>query len=281
MEITVSRQNNHDYEVLFDDLIKEVFGFSFDTWLERKLWDERYESYSIIKDGVMMSNICVFKTEMVVQDNRFQAIQFGAVGTRKCAQGSGLSRILMEHVLSLYSDTPAFLFANESVIDFYPRFGFRQEQTFKPTIDTTINNHIKTNRLCADDEILKDTLHNRVGNSTVFDCLNTESIQMFHLLLDYPDDIYLLPESDVVVVAYQSEAHLFIADVISRKPITFEQLKAELPFVGVEIVEFGFCPDWLDVKPKWEPVSKTDVMFFVKGEWSLPAAFRFPATSET
>jgi len=104
---------------------------------------------------------------------------------------------------------------------------------------------------------------------------------MFHFLKDYPDDIYLLPESDIVVVAYQKDAHLFIADVISRKPITFEKLKAELPFVGIEVIEFGFCPDWLDVKPIWEPVCKTDVMFFVKGEWNLPDAFRFPATSET
>jgi len=99
--------------------------------------------------------------------------------------------------------------------------------------------------------------------------------------MDYDEDIYLLPESNAIVVAYQTDEHLFIADIIAMKPVTFEQIKAELPFTGIEKIEFGFCPDWLDVKPTWEPVSMTDVMFFVKGEWNLPEAFRFPATSET
>ena len=281
MEITVSKQNNHEYEVLFDDLIREVFGFSFHTWLEHQLWDERYESYSIINDGVMLANLCVFKTEMMVLEKRFLAIQFGTVCTRKNEQGNGLSRILMEHVLSLYADTPAFLFANDSVIDFYPRFGFRQEQTYKPTINIRISNHFEPVKLSVDDNIFKDALKNRVGHSTVFDCLNTDSIQMFHFLMEYQEDIYLLPECDAIIVANQTDARLFIADVISRKPVTFEQIKAELPFNGIETIEFGFCPDWLDVQPSWEPVSMNDVMFFIKGEWNLPDAFRFPTTSIT
>jgi len=280
MEITINNQNNPDYENLFDDLIREVFGFSFDTWLERKLWDERYESYSIIKDGIMLANLCVFKAEMIVQEQRFQAIQLGAVCTRKSEHGNGLSRMLMEHVLAIYTDTPAFLFANDSVIDFYPRFGFRQEQTFKPVISTEIDNYNKPMHLGVDDLILKDTLANRVGHSVVFDCLNTESIQMFHLLNAH-EDIYFLPESEVIVVAYRTDTHLFIVDVIAKKPVTFDQIKVELPFNGIETIEFCFCPDWMDVKPTWEPVSMADVMFFVKGEWNLPDAFRFPATSVT
>jgi len=281
MEITVSKKNDHTYEVLFDDLIKEVFGFSFDTWLERKLWDDRYESYSIIKDGLMLANLCIFKADMIVKGQRFPAIQLGAVCTRKSSRGKGLSRLLMEHALSLYTDTPAFLFANDSVVDFYPRFGFRQEQTYKPTIVTAINNYVQAMPLSPDDVSFQDVLKNRASHSTVFDCLNADSIQMFHYLKDYEDAIYKLPKCGAIIVAHQADAHLFIADVIAKKPVTFEQIKSELPFTGVEMIEFGFCPDWLDVKPTWELVSMSDVMFFVKSEWDLPDAFRFPATSET
>ena len=46
IEITKSNGNNPEYEVMFDTLIGEVFGFSFDTWLERGLWGENYISYS-------------------------------------------------------------------------------------------------------------------------------------------------------------------------------------------------------------------------------------------
>jgi len=282
MEITINNHNNPEYEALFDDLIQEVFGFSFELWLEQKLWDERYESYSIIHNDRMLSNLCIYKADMISQGQKYQAIQFGAVCTRKSEQGKGLSRLLMEHVLNIYKDTPAFLFANQSVIDFYPRFGFKQVQTHRPTIKTTINNDpTKAKKLDANDPIVKNTIFNRAGHSGILDCLNTESIQMFHMLMGYPDDIYSLPKHEAIIVAQQNGTELFIADVISRKPVTFEQIKPELPFNDIEKIEFGFCPDWLEVTPTWEPVDMEEVMLFKKGDWNLPKAFRIPATSVT
>jgi len=288
-EITINKQNNPVYEVMFDGLINEVFGFSFDTWLERKLWDERYVSYSIIDDGKMLANLCVFDNDMIVSGEKFRAIQLGAVCTSESARGKGLSRQLMERVLSDYSDVPAFLFANESVLDFYPRFGFRQVQVCRPILKAAVNNRDalseselkKVVKLGVDRPIVKNAVQNRYGYSKILDCLNTKSIQMFHLLKDYPEDIYHLPELDVIIVAYQEENRLFIADVIAGKPVTFESIISELPFKNVETIEFGFCPDWLEVTPIWEPVPLSDVMFFIKGEWNLPDVFRFPAMSET
>lgn len=282
MKITVNNDNDRDYEALFDDLIQEVFGFSFEPWLEHKLWDERYESYSIISDNKMLSNLCIFKTDMIVQGQEVKANQFGAVCTRKSEQGKGLSRLLMEHVLNIYKDTPAFLFSNESVIDFYPRFGFKQIQTYRPIIETTIYNDPGTaKKLTATDPIVKNIIYNRTGNSKTFDCLNTASIQMFHMLMGYPGDIYSLPTLETIIIAQQNDTELFIADIISIKPITFEKIKTELPFRGIEEVEFGFNPDWLEVTPTWEPVDKNEVMFFTKGDLNPPKNFRFPTTSVT
>jgi len=271
---------------MFDALINEIFGISFDTWLERKLWGERYVSYSIIDNGKMIANLCIYDNDMVVGGERFRAIQLGAVCTRESARGKGYSRRLMERVLSDYSDVPAFLFANKSVIDFYPRFGFRQVQSFKPVLKTGFTDIMGTAgesavKLNVDDPVVTDAVKSRNCYSNILDCLNTASIQMFHLLKDYPDDIFHLPESGMVIVAYQENNKLFIADVISEKPVTFEKIKAELPFNGIETVEFGFCPDWLDVSPVWEPVPLNEVMFFIKGKWNLPDVFRFPAMSET
>jgi len=281
-EITVNKQNNEKYEALFDDLIQEVFGFSFAPWLEHKLWDEHYESYSIIRDGRMLANTCVYKTDMIVNGQRSPAIQLGAVCTRESERGKGLSRLLTEHILSLYKETPAYLFANESVLDFYPRFGFKQIQIHRPVLAASINNDpTKAVKHEADSKTVVKAINNRKAFSNTLDCLNTGSIQMFHLLMGYPDDIYSLPENDVIVIAQQSDTGLYIADVIARKPVAFEKLKIELPFNGVEVIEFGFCPDWLDVSPVWEPVGMNDFPVFIKGEWNLPETFCFPATSET
>lgn len=196
--------------------------------------------------------------------------------------------------MSEYKDVPAFLFANESVIDFYPRFGFRQVQTHRPLLKQgdgfsafgSLATAAKPNpkravKLNVDDQTLASAIKNRTEFSGILDCLNTSSIQMFHLLKDYIDDIYYLPALDVIVIAYQEENRLFIADVIAKEPVRFDDIIIELPFRGVERIEFGFSPDWLGVSPFWEPVPMSDVMFFIKGDWKLPDVFRFPAMSET
>jgi len=282
MHITINQQNNTDYELLLDDLIQEVFGFSFMPWFEQKLWDSNYESYSIIQNGKMLSNVCIYKTDMLISGKIVRAHQFGAVATRNAERKNGLSRLLMEHVLALYPDTPSYLYANPSVIDFYPRFGFRQVQTYQPTIAAAINNPTDTSaKYDPDDDFVREMLHGKRIHSAIVDCTNTQSVQIFNLLMEYDDGIHHLPGCDALIIAEQNDSHLFLADVIASKPLSFDALKQELPFTGIESIAFGFCPDWLGISPHWEPVDMDDELFFLRGDWELPQKFCFPTTSRT
>jgi len=212
-------------------------------------------------------------------------MQFGAVATAKNAHGRGLSRLLMEHVLQLYPNRPAYLAANEGVTDFYPKFGFRQVQTYTASIcysqkvfDTKSPRAVK---LDIDDEIVTHTLNSRGAFSNLVDCTNAPSIQMFHFIMQYHDDIYHLPHLNTVVIAQQTSNNLFLADVISHNKITLDEILATLPCTGIDTIEFGFCPDWLGVTPNWTPTDMASNPFFIRGNWDLPEYFMFPATSET
>jgi hypothetical protein len=230
----------------------------------------------------MLSNICLFKAEILVREQRIQAIQFGAVATRKDERGKGLSRHLMEHVLGLYPDTPAFLFANPNVSGFYPRFGFRQVQPYRPTLAVAINNMPGNAVKCSpDDDFIYKAIHGGRIHSGIVDFLNTQPVQIFHLLISYPDGIFYLPDCEAVIIAEQSGSKLFLVDVITQNRITFNEISKQLPFSGVESVEFGFCPDWLGVTPHWEAVDCDKDPFFVRGNWDLPDRFLFPALSAT
>jgi hypothetical protein len=99
----------------------------------------------------------------------FRAHQFGAVATRKRERGKGLSRLLMDHILSLYPDIPAFLYANPSVINYYPRFGFRQAPMFRPGIAVAINNSFdKAVKYGPDDEFIVNMLNGGRGSIQSF-----------------------------------------------------------------------------------------------------------------
>lgn len=282
MQITMNNHNNIIYESMFDDLIQEVFGFSFKPWFQYKLWNERYESYSFIENGRMLANICIFKLEMVLNEEIIPVYQLGAVATRKEKRGKGLARSLMEHVLTKYLDTPMFLAANPGVLKFYPRFGFRRIQVYRPEVMVDINNNSSRSvKLLADDERVMNSLWKRGAYSSIMDSLGTQSVQMFHLLLDFPDRIYLLPNCEAIVIAEQEGDRLFIADVVTSKPMTFDEIWPELPFTGIRRVTFGFCPDWLNITPEWVPIDMNESPYFIRGEWNLPEKYRFPVLSET
>ena len=230
----------------------------------------------------MLANICVYKTKMLVCGKPFNALQFGGVATRKAERGKGFSRLLMEHILAKYPDMPAFLGANPTVTSFYPRFGFRPVQTYRPYVNVAIDNKRSSAIwLTPDDAVVLSALHARKTNSNMLDSLNSQPVNRFHLILDYPDAICLLPESGAIVIAEQKDDALFIADVIAQTPVSFDTLLKELPFCGVQRVEFGFCPDQLDVSPEWTPTDSTKAPYFTRGEWNMPDNFRFPIMSET
>lgn len=282
MQITMNSSNDPVYEALFGDFIKQAFGLSFAPWFKLMLWDERYESYSIIENGSMLANICVYKTDMLIGGKPVCANQLGGVATRMDQRGKGLSRALTEHILAKYKDTPCFLSANPSVLNFYPRFGFRQVQDYRPTLAIGIDNQdTKAVKLRAIDERVMQAIYHRTVYSNMIDSVNTQPIQVFNLLAGYSDHIYYLAECGAVIVAKQTGNTLFVVDVMACHPLSFEAVQKELPFSGVRRVAFGFCPDWLGVKPEWEPADMDEEPFFIRGDWCLPEKFRFPLISET
>lgn len=282
LEISFQNKNDLAYERLLNDLIMEVFGFSFEAWHEVKVWDDRYESYSVIEDGVMLANVCVFKLDLMINGEVVRAHQIGAVATRKNCRGRGLARILMEHILEKYPDVPTFLFANSSVLDFYPKFGFKRIYESSPSIAMRIDNKgANAKKLPALD--LRVWAHLRSGrhSSKVLDCENANPVELFHMMMDYDDSIYYWRNLGLIVVAEQNGNELFIPYLSAPDGLGFEQILEVLPFEGIERIRFGFMPDgWVD-GIEWAPVKDDDKAMFVRGNISFPEPFEFPVMSVT
>jgi GNAT superfamily N-acetyltransferase len=279
MKITMNNGNDPAYTAMLDGLITEVFGISFAPWLARKLWDDKYESYSFIENGNMLANVCIFKADMRVSGQPVRVHQFGAVATRKNERGKGLSRKLMNHVLDIYPNTPAFLAANDSVLDFYPPFGFRRVQTYLPALDVAINNGENTAEKCnIDDARVQHALYGQRVYSRLLDVTNMQSVEIFNMIMGEGYPLFYLPACGAVVVAYQMGTTLHLKNVLSPQPLAFDELAKQLPFHGITRVEFGFNPDWLGVNPQW---AANNDPYFLRGAWGLPTHFRFPALAET
>jgi len=107
--IVFNNSNDKNYQILLNNLLKNIF-FDFQFWFDLNLWDDNYESYAYINNDEIVSNISVFKTDLVFNQKKYLALSIGSVATKKEFRGKGYSGILMNHILDKYEGAvvPAF-----------------------------------------------------------------------------------------------------------------------------------------------------------------------------
>jgi len=100
MQITLCNKNDKEYQEKLNALQKPIF-LDFQFWYNLNLWDNNYESYSVMQNDEIISNICIYKTDILFAGKRCQALSVGAVATKEGYRGNGYSRLLMEHIIKI------------------------------------------------------------------------------------------------------------------------------------------------------------------------------------
>jgi len=114
-------------------LIRSVFSRAgFERWIEWGCWSADYRAFVEYDGDRPVANVSRMRMRLLIDGQERQGWQFGAVCTRPEYRGRGLARRLMQIALADCGDDPLLLFANPTVREFYPRFGFapREEWIF-------------------------------------------------------------------------------------------------------------------------------------------------------
>jgi len=195
-------------------------------------------------------------------------------------RGRGLLRQLMEQIDRKYAGVPMYLSANDTVLDFYPRFGFRRFTEHLPICRQDIDHPVVPRRLSRDNPRVRHYIRSRVNFSPSFDCLNTEPVNLFHLYSGYLNDcLYELQDINTLVVAQQNAATLKLFGVFSLQAITWQDLADRLPFSGIKRLEFGFMPYWPDLH--YDLQADDSALWFIKNIACPLNAIKFPELSAT
>ncbi len=119
-------KENKKFRNSFNKLANLVFKIDFEKWYQKGFWDKRYKCYSIIENNAVISNVSITEMDIILNGNIQKAIQFGTVMTHPEFRGQGLAGQLMKTVIEEYEKKVDFfyLFPNNSVLDFYPKYGF-------------------------------------------------------------------------------------------------------------------------------------------------------------
>ena len=187
-------------------------------------------------------------------------MQLGTVLTAPACRGQGLSRALMERVLADWREgcDLVFLFANNSVLDFYPRFGFvpltEQETAFPLEAGRP---RLPVRRLDMADEGDRALLV-RMAETTapqgVLSMVRNPQLVMFYCQcfegLPFREQVYWLESLPAAVVARQEGDTLVISDIFSPAVQDVRAVAAALAKPGISraVPEFLPAGPWPDRK---------------------------------
>lgn len=173
----------------------------------------------------MIANASINKMTVVLHGAEYKAIQIGTVMTHPDYRNQGLSGKLMNHIIAKYERDYDFiyLFANETVLDFYPKFGFEtvQESNFSMRISGLQRQPAALRQLHADNpedlQLMKEYAREHVPVSSRLGVKNDEHLVMFYCILAFADDMYYIEEEETIVIYQQGNGELHLFAVISKE----------------------------------------------------------------
>lgn len=216
-------RDQNDLRHSFNALAEKTFGgLSFEEWYQNGYWGDRYNPCSIVIDGKVTANVSINLIDFMWNGQRKHFIQLGTVMTEEHFRNRGLIRQIMEEVDKEYGRTidGMYLFANDSVLDFYPRFGFRKVMEYRCTKPFST-----AQECCAvpvpmqsrnDWHKLEDIMRQSVPYSR-FNMVDNDNLIMFYLTSFMQDNVYYDRKHDAYVIAEIEEDTLTVHNIFSRE----------------------------------------------------------------
>lgn len=264
-------KENDVYRLSFNELAKSVFGIEFEKFYQTGFWNDRYICYSFLDGNSVISNVSVNKIDLVVNGIIKKVIQIGTVMTHPDYRGKGLAKILIEKVIDEYKDKCEFfyLFANESVLDFYPKFGFQiqKEYIYHAIVSSEHSDLGKLRKLNIENSddlnLIKKMAMERMRLSDEFATENTEGILGWYCLNIFSNSIYYIEDLDTIVIYDIENDKINLYEVLSRQKLTLEKIINRIASLGIWKVVFSFTPGFNDATLICEEAEHSEL--FIRG----------------
>ena len=261
----------NDGEVLdsFNELTRKTFCFDFVSWHAAGHFGEMYVPHVVMEDGKVVSNVSVNRMQFDVDGVIKNYLQIGTVMTDEKYRGLGLNRKIMESILQEYAGKVdgIYLFGNDSVLEYYPKFGFVPCEEYEYYLSYEKENDAlpyaleKVDMADAQQIGQLDTLIKEYVQRTDIPNENdglymSENLDLYHFWLDseYGDNVYYIPEKQAYVVAAVEDDRLNIIQIFGKQKADIWRVAKALEGEFSEVV-LGYTP-----------VHKEDFFFFYHKE---------------
>ena len=263
-------RDNDKLRASFNELAEKTFGLNFEDWYQNGYWTHKYNPYSMVEDGgKVVANVSVNLTDYLWKGKRWKFIQLGTVMTDEAYRNRGLIRQLMEEIEKDYAESVdgVFLFGNDSVVDFYPKFGFQKCGEYEYVKDVVNTQDCSMKKVPMEKKEQWDMLEKRINNCaaySAFEPVGYSELFMFYITKFMQDTVYYEKEQDAYVIAEIEESQLILHGVFAKQECDLDNVIAAF---GKEIkkVRLTFAPIH---KGGYEvlPYREEDCTLFIKWE---------------
>lgn len=266
-EIIKNYRNDKTLRDSFNALAEKTFGLNFEGWYGNGFWGDNYNPYSIVLDGKVVANVSVNRTDLTINGERKKIYQLGTVMTDEAYRNRGLIRAIMAEVDKDTADADGvYLFGNDSVVEFYPKFGF------VPGKEYCYSKDISQSGPCAMVQVSMNApadwavLDKAMAESTFrggCDMVGNPELIFFYVSQFMQECVYYSEALETYAIAELEDGELLLHNVFSRREVTLAQV-IEAFGADVTRVTLGFAPADADGFTCAE-YHEEDCNFFVRG----------------
>ncbi|MFD2681734.1 GNAT family N-acetyltransferase [Bacillus seohaeanensis] len=281
-------KSNEKLRKSFNELATSVFGINFEEWYQKGYWNNRYIPFSYVDGTKVVANVSVNILDFVIDSERKKAIQIGTVMTHPDYRNRGLSRSLMNKVLEAYENNYDFmyLFANQNVLEFYPKFGFTSVKEYQfsmeysPSQSDLTGIHKLDGNKMEDLQFIYKFASERIPVSQAFGTQNSQGLLMFYCVYVFPNTIYYLEKEEAIVIFEQEDKQLNIFDIVSKREVKIDTILAKITNSDSNKIVFHYTPDYKGLDIQSDIFNGDDVLFVkTKANNQFPLQIKHPLTS--
>lgn len=240
----------------FNELTRKTFGFDFVKWHAAGHFGDMYVPHVVMDGDRVVSNVSVNQMQFDVGGEIKNYIQLGTVMTDKEYGKQGLNRKIMESILEEYADKVdgIYLFGNDSVVEYYPKFGFAASEEYEYYFAYEKENDIRPYALekvdMLDKEqaekvyaVLEKYFDRRDLPNENDEMYMSRNLGLYHFWMDstYKKNVYYIPECEAFVVCKVKNGKLYLYQIIGKSKVELERVAKAFEEDFSEVV-LGYTP---------------------------------------
>lgn len=268
MEIIRDYRNDAILRRSFNELAGKIFGLDFEDWYQNGFWEDAYNPYSVVENGRVVANVSVNVTDLLFDGSVKHFLQLGTVMTEETHRHRGCIRAIMEQIDADYREKTdgVYLFANDSVLDFYPRFGFQKSREYQYSLCLHGAGPCQFIPAAMDCAAAWARLEQAAARSIFrgrLDLTGNRGLLFFYVTKFMRKSVYYHAPSSTYVVADWQGTELYLHNVFSD---TLTELADVLELFGGEVrqVTLGFTPAH-SANYQVSELQEEDCTFFIRG----------------